>query len=152
MSYLKDGFRTRVSFAANPSVKLRIKAVTPVGLDGGGPIPDTTMENSTVRTDAPKSLITVTGGQFEAKYDPAVYTEILSLINVNNLITNSFPDGSAIYYWGWLNSFQPNQHTEGGEPLANCTFHASNRNASDVETAPTYSATTTTSTTTTTTT
>lgn len=140
MSKLKDGFSTTVGFAQDSSVLLYEKEVTPVGLDGGGVIDITSMRNTTYRTFAEKSLVTVTEGSFTALYNPAVYDEILAMINVNQLITITEPDLSTVAFWGVLTSFIPGAHVEGTAPLATVTIAPTNRNGSDVETAPVYAA------------
>jgi hypothetical protein len=62
-----------------------------------------------------------------------------------------FPDGDQYEFWGWLNEFKPNEHTEGSQPDASCTIIPSNQNNSLVEVAPVHTlAASTTSTTTTT--
>ncbi len=133
---LDDGYQTLVSFASSPSVKLYEKTVTPPGMDGGGEVDTTTMLNTKYRTRNPKALITMSISAMKCAYDPAVYTQIVALINVNNLITVTFPDGSTLAFWGWLNKFTPDAHTEGEQPTAEVEIIPSNQNSSKVETAP----------------
>lgn len=133
---LRDGHRTLLSFALAPSVKFFQKRVTPPGIDGGGENDTTSMHNNTWRTRQPKKLYTLTPATITAAYDPAVFTEILAMINVNQLITVTFPDNSTYAFFGWVNNFTPNEHTEGEEPTASVTVIPSNQNASFVETAP----------------
>lgn len=136
MTRLDDGHSTRVSFADYPSVAFYEKTVTPPGVDGGGENDTTTMLNTTWRTKAPKQLKTLTEASLTVAYDPAVYTTIVSMVNVNQLITVTFSDGSTVAFWGWLNTFTPNEITEGEQPTAEVTLIPSNQNASLVETAP----------------
>lgn len=138
MSRLDDGYQTLVSFANDPTVLFYEKTVTPPGVDGGGEVDTTTMLNSTWRTRNPKALITLSNAQMTVAYDPACYNEIIGLVNENNLITVTFPDGSTLAFWGWLNSFTPGEHTEGEQPTADIEIVPSNQNGSDVETAPVY--------------
>lgn len=137
---LKDGFKTLLGFTADATVEIEEIEVTPFGVDGGGAINDTTMRNTALRTAAPKGLITISNAGCVYAYDPKSLTKILALVNVNNLITITHPDGSTHKVWGWLNSFVPGSHTEGDRPTADAEIIASNRNASDVETAPVYTA------------
>lgn len=137
---LDDGYQTLISFAEDPTVNFWEKSVTPPGMDGGGPTATTTMHNDQLRTFAPKFLITMTEGSMVAAYDPVVYQEVLAMINVNQLITVTFPDGSTVQFWGWLDKFIPNEHTEGEQPTANVTIQPSNQNDSGVETLPAYAA------------
>ena len=135
---MSDGYQTLVSFASDTTVLMYEKTVTPPGLDGGGEIDITTMLNAVYRSKSPKSLKTVTEAGFTASYDPAVLSEILALVNVNNLITVTMPTGATWAFWGWLNTFTPGEHTEGEQPIATVQIIPSNVNGSGVETAPVY--------------
>lgn len=137
-SRLDDGHQTLISFASNPTILLYEKEVTPPGVDGGGAIDTTTMINSVYRTMAPKALITLTPVTMTAAYNPAVYTQIIDLINVVNLITCTFPDSSTVAFWGWLNKFNPGAHVEGTQPTAEIEIIPGNQSAATgLETAPT---------------
>jgi len=139
MARIDDGHPTIIDFAAMPSGETPLyweKEVTPPGLSGGGPNETTTMRNATWRTNAPKKLITMAPGSFLASYDPEVMDQMLSLLNVNNLITVTYPDGSTYAFWGWLDEFTPNACVEGEQPTAVCSIQPSNQNANGVETAP----------------
>lgn len=138
MARIDDGYQTLVNFAADETVKFWEKSVTPPGMDGGGETDTTTMLNTTYRTRNPKALVTMTNAKMTVSYDPEIYSEILSLINVNNLITITFPDGSTLAFWGWLNSFTPGECAEGEQPTAEIEIIPSNQNASGVETAPVH--------------
>jgi hypothetical protein len=140
MARIDDGYQTLVSFASAPSVQFYQKTVTPPGMDGGGEVDTTTMLNETYRTRNPKPLITMSNMSMTAAYDPGVYDSILSLINVNNLITVTFPDGATLAFYGWLNSFTPGECTEGTQPTATVDIIPSNQDESGVETAPVYTA------------
>lgn len=136
MSRLDDGHQTLISFAADPTVLFYEKTVTPPGIDGGGEVDTTTMLNSAWRTRNPKALKTLTNAATTVAYDPGCYSEVIALCNVNTLITVTFPDGATVAFWGWLNTFTPNEHVEGEQPTAEITIIPSNQNASGVETAP----------------
>jgi hypothetical protein len=143
MGRIDDGHPTTIDFAALASGTTPLwweKEVTPPGIEGGGENDTTTMRNSIWRTKSPKVLKTLVGGSFVASYDPAVLDQMLTLINVNNLITVTYPNGDTEAFWGWLDSFVPNPCVEGEQPTANCTIIPSNQNDSGVETAPVYAA------------
>jgi len=137
-SRLDDGYQTLISFAADPTVLFYEKTVTPPGVDGGGEVDTTTMHNSTWRTRNPKALITLSNASATVSYNPACYPEIVALVNVNNLITVTFPDGDTLAFWGWLNTFTPGECKEGEQPEAEIDIIPSNQNASGVETAPVH--------------
>ena len=140
MPRLDDGYQTLISFAADPTVLFYEKTVTPPGIDGGGEVDTTTMLNSTWRTRNPKALITLSEASMTVAYDPATYPEIIALVNVNNLITATFPDASTLAFWGWLNTFTPGEHVEGEQPTAEIEIIPSNQHATGVGTAPAYGA------------
>jgi hypothetical protein len=136
---IDDGFPTTIDFAAiasGTSLLFWEKEVTPPGVQGGGENDTTTMRNTTWRTKAPKKLKTMSPMNFIASYDPAVYDQILTLIQTNTQITVTFADGSTLVFWGWLDEFTPGASVEGEQPTATCTIIPSNQNASKVETAP----------------
>lgn len=142
-NYLTDGHPTRVTFYAlgtGVTLLAKEKEVTPPGFDGGGENDTTTFRNEVFRTRQPKKLITLTNGSLTVQYDPAIYDQILSLINVNGVIRTDFSDGSAIEFWGWLNNFTPNNIVEGAMPTAACTIIASNQDDSGNEIGPDYQA------------
>jgi hypothetical protein len=140
MSRLTDGHPTTISFSAGTSAAAYLweKTVTPPGVSGGGENDTTNMHNSIWRTRQPKVLKTLSNMSFDAQYDPAIYDEIVGMVNVNQQITVTFSDGSTLVFWGWLDEFTPGSCEEGTPPIASCTIIPSNLNDSDVETAPVY--------------
>lgn len=143
MTIMNDGFATTIAFASTPGVAgvtFKEKEVTPPAIQGGGENDTTTMRNSAWRTRQPKQLKTLDQCSFAAAYDPALYDTILALINVNQLITVTFPDGDTLAFWGWLDEFTPGAQTEGEQPEADLNIICSNQNATGVETAPVFTA------------
>jgi hypothetical protein len=135
---LDDGFSTIISFADFPSVQFYEKEVTPPGMDGGGPNDTTTMRNITLRTMAPKKLKSMTQFQCTAAYDPGVYASVWSMINVNQAMTITFPEGDTLVFWGWVDKFEPGAVKEGEQPTATVTFQCSNQDSNGDEIAPVY--------------
>ncbi len=136
MARLDDGFSTTIDFDLDTGVRFWEKEVTPPGIDGGGEIDTTTMRNDTYRTKWPKSLITLTESPFTAAWDLEAYDEIIAMVNQNQLITITVPDGGTIVFWGWINTFAPNALVEGEQPTAEVEIIASNQNNDKVEVAP----------------
>ncbi len=138
MARIDDGHGTQVDFNLGPS-GLTVwweKTVTPPGYDGGGENDTTTMRNLIYRTRWPKQLVTLTNMSFVASYDSNIYPRVLTMLNQNQLITVTFPDGSTLAFWGWINTFTPNEIVEGEQPTANVEVIPSNQNNSKVETGP----------------
>lgn len=123
---LKDGYQALITFAADPDVSLWEKTVTPPGIDGGDAIEQTTMHNDEWRTMAPRALKTLTESSFMAAYDPACFTQLNNLINVETTVTVTFSDGSTLAFYGYLRSFEPAELTEGEQPEATCNLTPTN--------------------------
>lgn len=138
MARIDDGYQTLIAFALASAVQFWEKSIKPPGLDGGGEIDITTMRNSVWRTRNPKSLITLSECTGTAAYDPAIYDSALDMLNMNQLITITFPDGSTLAFYGWLNMLQQNELVEGEQPTLEFTIIPSNQNGSGVETDPVY--------------
>lgn len=156
--YLEEGHGCKPIFHLNPGIRMRFISSKPPGFDGGEFIDLATMDDApgSVRPMAPQSLFTATDITGTVAYDPACLTDLLAIKNQNGQITYQFSDGSSWVVWGALRVWDPQEATIGGRPTANVTIGLTNRNASKVKSAPTYStsggAPTTTSTTITTTT
>lgn len=124
---LEDGFSSVFAFAIDPDVALWEKTVKPPGYDGGEPIDTTTMHNSEWRTMAPRQLITMSALTGTAAYDPVLYTQLRSLINVEGAITQHFPDGSKISFYGFLQKWEPDALAEGKQPECQFTIVVTNQ-------------------------
>jgi hypothetical protein len=136
---MEDGHSTRIAFSADSDVVMAEKEVTPPGISGGGANDVTTMLNVTYRTMAPKNLITLSEASFEAAYDPAFYDEIITMVNLNQTITVTFPDGGILLFRGWIDEFTPNRNVEGEQPTAEITIIPSNRDpVTGAESAPIF--------------
>lgn len=136
---LTDGFATLITFAENGSVQLWEKEVTPPGYEGGGAVDQTTMRNTTWRTQLSRQLTTASAMTLTAAYDPAAYLEVLNMRKTNQQITVTFPDASTLVFFGWIEAFTPNTLTEGEQPTAELTLEVSNIDpADDSETGPVY--------------
>lgn len=123
---LGDGYQTLVTFGADPDVNLWEKQVTPPGLDGGDSVDTTTMINSTYRTMRARNLLSMTEAKMTAAYDPVCYTELEALINVETTVTITFPDGSTLAFYGYLQKLEASEIEEGEQPEAEVTIAVTN--------------------------
>jgi hypothetical protein len=98
------------------------------------------MHNDEYRTKAPKSLKTLTSGSFNAAYDPAILDELIAMVNVNQSIVITYPDGSTWTFWGWIDEAAPGSIVEGEQPTIDITVIPSNQDAAGAEIAPVYAA------------
>jgi hypothetical protein len=135
---LLDGFQTIITLQNIPLVRLFEKEVTPPPITGGGPIDVTNMRSTGWRTAAPKQLKSLGQVSASCAYATEAIDSLMAQIGVNQTITVTFPDTSAIVFWGWVDSFTPSANKEGDQPVAVVVFHPSLRNIDGVETAPDY--------------
>lgn len=123
---LDDGYSTLITLAVDTDISFWEKTVTPPGLDGRDPIDTTTMHNERVVTKAPRSLIDVTDATATVAYDPLVYDQCLSALNVRTTVTIRFPDGGTYCFFGFLQAFTPQEMSEGEQPEAEVTICVTN--------------------------
>ena len=143
MAWLNDGFPTTVTFSNAPSgttLYFQERDVMPPGIDYGGENDTTTMRNTAWRTRQPKKLKTLTEITAECKYDPAIYSQILSMMGTITTIVITFPDYSTLRIQGWLDKFIPGTIVEGEMATATVTVIPSNQTAAGTEVAPVYQA------------
>ena len=123
---LVDGYRSQITIALNPAINFWEKSNKPPGVDGGEPIPQTTMSNNLWRTMAARSLQTLTTSTSKAAYDPVLYTEILAVLNKPTTITQSFGDGSTLAYYGYIQKMEFAELVEGTQPECDVTIVPTN--------------------------
>jgi hypothetical protein len=123
---LHDGYQILIAFANNPAIGLWEKSVKPPGLDGGEKIDQTTMHNTVWMTASPQYLIGLTDGTSKVAYDPGAWDDIFEQVNANQSITVHFPDGSALAFFGYLKSFEPDDLVRGTQPEATITVVVTN--------------------------
>lgn len=139
MARIDDGFKTLIAFSAGTSgvtFTFYEKEITPPSVEGGGPNDTTTMRNIRFRTKKPKQLVSLGTMTAVGAYDPAVLDEIMAMIQVNQVITITYPDDSTESFWGWLESFVKGNIVEGEQPTATITIEASNQDNDGVEKPP----------------
>lgn len=138
---MDDGFSTLITLGNAPTVKLYEKEVTPPGIQGGGPIDTTTMRNIEWRTASPKKLKTASQITLTVAFASGAIPIMRDQVGVNQQITVSFPDGSSLTIWGWVDEFTPGAFTEGEQPTATVTIQPSNHDNAQPpeEVAPLYS-------------
>jgi hypothetical protein len=132
MPFIQDGYQTLVQFSGpvppGSIVCAKEKEVQPIDIDGLGEIDTTTMRNAKWRTKNPKSLITAGEMTLQVNYDPTIYSQFVTSINVNQFIIVTFPDGTQLGFYGWISKFTPASLKEGEFPLAEIKVMCSNRN------------------------
>lgn len=120
---LEDGYSTTITFSIAPAVSLWEKSVTPLALEGRGPIDTTTMRNQGFTTQVPKQLAKLGNLVFKAAFNSAMVPDILNnTLQVIQTITVNFPDGATFAFLGWLDEFKPDEFKEGEQPTATVTI------------------------------
>lgn len=119
---LTDGFSSLFAFSADPDVNLWEVSIKPPGVDGGEPIETTTMHNVTYETSAPRSLQKLTPMTGKCAYDPGVWTQLKAMINVEQAITQHWPDGSKLSFYGFLKSLEYDELQRGTMPMGSFTI------------------------------
>ena len=139
---LEDGFKTIITLTSPSTILLEEISVTAPGLSNGGGIDQTTMRNTAWRTMAPKQLLTLTPVSVTVKYNPEVEDQLLAAdgIGANQSIILTWPDLSTLTFWGFIDEFTPGDLVEGSLPTATMTIIPTNRNGSNAETAPVFTA------------
>ena len=149
MTIMGDGYQTTIDFSSSEMTSdalvlalMEEKEITVPGISGGGANDASTMRNETWRTMSPKSLRTLTPMTAVVAWDPALYDEMVAMLNDNQLITVTFPDGATLAFWGWIDDFAPGAQVEGAQPTATITIIPSNQDAdnNNAEIAPVYTA------------
>lgn len=124
--FLSDGYRSLKTLATAPTLSLWEKGNKPPGMDGGDPIDITTMHNNIYRTMASRALKTLTESTFRFAFDPAVYSQLEGNINYETTVTDLFPDGSTLAYYGFLRSVDFDELVEGEQPEGTATITPTN--------------------------
>lgn len=133
---LRNGWQAFITFSLNPTLAVWEIDVTGFGVDGGDKINNTTQHNEEWREYSPPGLKEVTDGQMTCAYDPAVYQDIIDMINIPQTITHTHPDGSTDAVFGVLKSFVKAGQSEGTMPEATCEFYATNVDSDYAEQGP----------------
>ena len=141
MAVQTDGFSTTITFSAGLSGSVQAdimkeKEITPPGIEAGGENDTSNMRNLVWRTKQPKSLKTLSNAEMVISYDPALYTDMVDMVGVNQSIVLTFTGAETITFWGWVDSFVPGPNQEGTQPSATISVICSNQNSAGAETAP----------------
>ncbi|MGL6095055.1 MAG: hypothetical protein ACRC7O_04545 [Fimbriiglobus sp.] len=125
---LEKGYRILHVFAAGPTKLVNIWEMSgkPLGYDGGDPIDTSTFENTQFKTKAAQQLIDTTEATFKFAYDPECYNDLLALVNDPTTITDFFPDGSTLAYFGYLQKVEFDELVADAMPTGTATIASTN--------------------------
>ena len=134
---MPDGFKCLITLSLKPAINLWERDVKTGGMDGGEKIDTSTQHNIRWRTFQPRQLITLTDLTMDCAYDPDVHSDVLSILNVPQTITEFYPDGTTQCYYGYVQKFEKAALKEGEFPMATVTVTPTNWDATNnVEAAP----------------
>ena len=135
---LPEGFPSKITFAANPTVSIWEKAVKPSGRKVEA-IDQTTMFNVTNETTYPSALKKSTPGSLKGAYDPQLRNQIESLVGIPTTITQTWPDGSSVAAFGFISEAMFDELKAKTQPEVTLTFEISDYDAiNKVEAGPVY--------------
>lgn len=124
---LEDGCSSKVTFSLDPDIALWEQEVTPPEVDGGERIDISTMWETDWKAYVAQCVKDLMPFTFTAAYDPDAYDEVVAIINNDSgSVTVTFPDGSTLAFFGYLQKFSPSNMTKGSMPLATVTVAPTN--------------------------
>lgn len=128
---LRNGYQALLAFAEDTNAEYYEIAVGIPGFSMGDAVENTTQQNLVYRTMGPRLLITLTEFQVTAGYDPTVYTSLINLAGIEQVITIAFPDGSTLAFFGYLREVAFDQMVDGTMPQITMTITPTNYDPSD---------------------
>lgn len=147
-AFLQNGGQLSVlAVALDPDLAIWEKTLKPLGIDNGDKIDVTTQWNDTVRTYAPRALNEITSGGAMFAYNPAAFTQLLAVAGVNGSLTQHYPNGASVDFYGYIKSADFENLEEGTQPSGTLEVVVTNLDADGNEVEPVYNAPGTTTTT-----
>lgn len=123
---LENGYRSLVTFSLDTNLDVFEKAVTPAGYDGGEPINTADMFRNFWQTQAPRALVKMTPLTMVCNYDPKVYSQLKAMYNKRQTITEWYPNGDNLAYFGYIQKVDRNSHADGTQPEMTITVIPTN--------------------------
>lgn len=146
-TFLTDGFQTVVALykaplvaglappaGIGPLVFLLVEKEVQTPSYSVGKIETTVMRNRSLRTYCAKSLNEIGDFTIKGQWDPALYQQLsvtaaVAPLEIGTILAIGafFPDGSAVFFNGWIDKFTPEPLKEGEFPLAELKICIANR-------------------------
>lgn len=135
---LEEGLGLRFTFAGG-ALAIEELAVKPIGVQGTGGKNTTNHANTAIQTKSPGKLPEITNPGGTCHFAKNALSGLMAQVGVNQLITCVYPGGGSHAFYGWLESFVPNDFVANQQPTAAFTIIVSNRHSSTgAETLPVY--------------
>lgn len=135
---LTDGYPVKFTLARYPAIKFKEVSLQPPGIKGDTPMEMTDQFNTLVRTKAFRKLLEITEIKGTASLDTGAWPQAFQAVNINDVGTFWWPDGSSTAIWGALTDFQPKTQESGKKPEVDFTFTPSNRDNAGAEQVPVH--------------
>ena len=130
-----DGVGTTLTFA--DAFVLNWTRISAFGIEGGETIDTANLSSTGWRPKALRTLKGCTDIEAVGHLDPTKF--IAAPINVNQLVTITYNDGSKHEVYGWLRTVTPSELSEGTKPEYTVSISISNVHSdSGEETGPAY--------------
>ena len=135
---LEEGLGLRYSFAGG-TLLIEELAVKPPGVQGTGGKNTTNHANTAIQTKSPGKLAEITNIGGTCHFEKGALAGLMAQVQVNQLITITYPGGGSHAVYGWLEAFIPNDFVANQQPTASFTIIVGNRHSTTgAETLPVY--------------
>jgi len=136
---LEEGFSATLAMENLTTISFWEKTMGAPAIEGGDPIDQSTMHNTTWMTQLPPTLLKLESFTLTAAYDPNLISQAIAQKNVNQTLTVTWPDGSTLSFYGWLRKTEFADMSHGTLPEVTITLEASNIDPTTMtEEAPVY--------------
>lgn len=123
---LREGFKTVITFATNPTISIWESTVKASGYDSGEAIDTTTQHNVEWVTKAPPKLKESTDISGSAGYDPDAKAAIRGQVGKEQIITVQHPDASTDAVYGYLSKVEFPEYKRKEFPMLTYTIVVTN--------------------------
>lgn len=116
-----------ITFTLDPNIDLWEKSVKPPSFQLDDRKDNSTAHNDRFRTFSPGRLLTGQDITVQCGYDPDQIQDIIDRIGVRDTITVTFPTGTKIAFYGWLDQVDFSELTEDDDPTVTLTLAQGNQ-------------------------
>lgn len=107
-----SGYPILITFSLDPDIDIWETKVKPFGLQGDDPNDTTNMHNVQWRTKSPKTLMSGTDVTVNCQVAAGTIVQMEAMINVPQTITEHYPNGATLCYYGFVKSYEPGEFSE----------------------------------------
>jgi hypothetical protein len=130
------GYPMLVTFSLDPDLEVFPIEVTPVGVEGLPSVDTTTQWNVRYSTQHLSPLVKGTDGHMTAMYDPISIVSLVAMTGIPQVITEHYPTGDSICYYGAVQSAVKGPLKRGTLPTMEVKWQATFEDPSDCSEQP----------------